>query len=224
MKTVAVVPVRSGSKGLPGKNFRVLGGVPLWQRAVDQGAALADEVLVTTDAADILDMPAQPGVRTVKRPAELAQDDTPMAPVLTHLLTTELDSAATIILLQPTSPLRNLGDITAASDLFATGDWSMVMSVTEADRGVLKWGRVDGAAFRPLSDPGHSFTNRQSLPPVMRPNGAVYVFDRDRFLATRDFPSEKIGVHIMPPERSHDIDTGADFEKAEAMLAAQSSS
>ena len=77
---------------------------------------------------------------------------------------------------------------------------------------------MDGGRFVPLSDPAHCFANRQSLPPVVKPNGAVYVFDADRMVATGSFVSERIGAIAMPPERSHDIDNLNDFERVEALL------
>jgi len=95
------------------------------------------------------------------------------------------------------------------------------MSVTEADRSVLKWGRLEGDRFVPLSDPAHCFANRQSLPPVVKPNGAVYVLDAARFVASGSFVSEHIGALVMPAERSHDIDNLQDFERAEALLRTQ---
>lgn len=215
---VAVVPVRGGSKGLPGKNLRPLAGVPLWRRAVDQGlTAGADEVVVTTDIAEILDAPTAPGLRLLARPAELARDDTPMAPVLTHALKA-LQGPTRIVLLQATSPLRAIDDIRAAVALHETGRYELVKTVTPTDAGILKYGTLDGERFVPVSDPAYCFTNRQSLPPVMKPNGAVYVFDRDWFLARGTLATDSIGAVVMPPERSFDIDTADDFARAEALI------
>lgn len=217
---VAIVPVRAGSKGLPGKNLRPLAGVPLWRRAAEQGLRHAARVIVTTDVREILD--TEPAERTVHldRPADLAGDDVPMAPVIAHALE-DCAPKATILLLQPTSPLRSDGDIAAALARFAEGGWSMAMSVTPADPGVLKWGRVEDGAFRALVDPAHSFANRQALPPVWRPNGAVYVFEASEFLAAGGFPTRRIGAVPMPAERSLDIDDAESFARAEAALSAR---
>ncbi len=143
-----------------------------------------------------------------------------MAPVLAHALQCA-SCEGTLVLLQATSPLREVVDVQAALDVFDTGQHELVMSVTEADRGVLKWGLVEGDRFVPLSDPIHCFSNRQSLPPVVRPNGAVYVMQAEWFLASGSFVSERIGLVQMSPERSQDIDTLADFERCEAALAIQ---
>ena len=219
MRLIALVPVRAGSKGLPGKNLRPLAGVPLWRRAADQGAALGAEVVVSTDIAGILAMPPVPGLRWLPRPEALAGDAVPMDPVIAHALEA-VPGPARVVLLQATSPLRRLADIRAALALFAAGEWDLVMSVTAADPGVLKWGRLEGARFRPLGDPGHPFANRQALPPVWRPNGAVYVFDAEAFRARGTLAGARIGAVPMPPERSADIDTAEEFARAEAALRA----
>lgn len=214
----AVIPLRAGSKGLPSKNIRPLAGKPLYRHAVDQAlAAGAARVVITTDMPEVLwaELPTQ--VALVERPAELAGDNVPMAPVLQHALQTA-DVHGTVVLLQATSPLRRPADIEAALGVFAGGYFELVMSVTEADRGVLKWGTLRGNRFQPLSDPAHCFANRQSLPAVVRPNGAIYVTDADGFVARGGFVSERIGVLQMPLERSQDIDSLEDFERCEALL------
>lgn len=217
MRLVAIVPVRSGSKGLPGKNLKQLGGVPLWERAVAHGLDAGAEVLVTTDSADILGQCAREGVTLVERPSELATDTTPMDPVMLHVLA-QIDGPARIVLLQPTSPMRNQDDIAACVKLHASARFDLVKTLTTADAGVLKYGTMDDGRFVPVSDPAYCFTNRQNLPPVMKPNGAVYVFDKDWFQGNGGFATDRIGGVVMPPERSFDIDTEADFARAEALL------
>lgn len=215
----AVIPLRAGSKGLPGKNLRPLAGKPLYRHAVDQAlAAGATRVLITTDLSEVQQAVLPPQVVCLARPPELAGDTVPMAPVLVHALQ-QGGVQGTVVLLQATSPLRTADDIRAGLALFGTGGYGLVMSVTEADRGVLKWGRLDGSRFVPLSAPEHCFANRQSLPPVVRPNGAVYVFDAARLVATGSLAADAVGVVTMPAERSHDIDNLNDFEQAERLIA-----
>lgn len=216
MTVIALVPVRGGSKGLPGKNLRELAGHALWQHAVLQGqAAGVDRVVVTTDIPEALT--AMPGVEILQRPPELARDDTPMAPVVQHALAA-VPGPARVVLLQPTSPLRAPEDIAQAISLHAAGGFELVKTVTATDPGILKYGRLEGDRFAPLDEPEFCFSNRQSLPPVYRPNGAVYVFDRDWFLRNGGFVTDRIGAVVMPPERSFDIDSEEDFQRAEAML------
>lgn len=215
----AVIPLRGGSKGLPGKNTRLLAGKPLYRHAVDLAlAAGATRVLISTDLPDVLTAVLPPAVQTLARPPELCGDTVPMAPVLMHALQAGQVSGP-VVLLQATSPLRQTADVQSALERLAGGDVDLVMSVTEADRGVLKWGRLDeDGRFRPLSSPAHCFANRQSLPPVYKPNGAVYAMQADWFVQNEDFVSERIGTVVMPPQRSHDIDNLADFERCESLL------
>lgn len=216
----AVIPLRRGSKGLPGKNIRLLAGKPLYMHSVDVALeAGAQRIIISTDIADVLSSVLPPRVQVIERPSDLCGEEVPMAPVLLHALQVAACEGA-VVLLQATSPLRKVADVLSALDVFAKGRFDLVMSVTEADRSVLKWGRVEGDRFVPLSDPAHCFSNRQSLPPVVRPNGAVYVMQAQWFIASRSFVSERIGLVHMSPERSQDIDTFADFERCEAALAA----
>ena len=150
-------------------------------------ASRAGDVVIyrCTDASGALTLQNAPCPKGMKQEQRTMQgvNTVPMAPVLVHALQ-QAGVQGTVVLLQATSPLRTPADIRAAVDLFATGAHGLVMSVTEADRGVLKWGRLEGSRFVPLSSPEHCFANRQSLPPVVRPNGAVYVFDAARLIAT----------------------------------------
>ncbi|NNE89992.1 MAG: acylneuraminate cytidylyltransferase family protein, partial [Silicimonas sp.] len=213
----AIVPVRSGSKGLVGKNLKPLAGIPLWERAVAHGLDAGAGVLVTTDSAEVLKQGKRDRVAFLDRPVELAADDAPMGPVILHALE-QIEGPARIVLLQPTSPLRAREDVEDSIALHATGRFDLVKTVTATDAGILKYGTMDDGQFIPVSDPAYCFTNRQDLPPVMKPNGAVYVFDRDWFLANGGFATDRIGGVVMPAERSFDIDTEADFLRAEALI------
>ena len=220
---VAVVPARAGSKGAPGKNMRDFAGIPLWRRAAEQGlSAGAGRVLVTTDIEAVLSAHHPDGIEAVARPAKLASDSAPMAPVLLDLLADPTLEGATIVLLQPTSPLRTDHDIRSCLDLYAGGEFELVLSATETDRGILKYGTREGSRFAPLQSAEHCFSNRQALPAVWRPNGAVYVFERNWFLQNEGFVSDRIGMVEMPPERSYDIDTKADFDRTESYFKTRS--
>jgi N-acylneuraminate cytidylyltransferase len=215
----AFVPVRSGSKGLPGKNTRLLAGKPLYRHTVDLALESgAFQVLVSTDIPDILAEVMPSHVQVLHRPSELCGDSVPMAPVLLHALQS-VNVQGPVVLLQATSPLRQASDIHEALDQLSTGAFDLVISVTEADRGVLKWGQLQAnGRFVPLSSPEHCFANRQSLPRVYKPNGAVYAMQAEWFVANQSFVTERIGTVVMPSERSHDIDNLSDFERCEALL------
>lgn len=213
----AIVPMRAGSQGLKGKNLRPLAGLPLFMHSIAQArAAGADRIVISTDIASVVDAPPD-GVAVVQRPDSLAQDDTPMAPVMVDAIA-RAQVQGTVVLLQPTSPLRTAQDIVAALSLFTGGAFELVMSVTAADASVLKWGTITAGRFLPIAHPAYCFANRQSLPAVFRPNGAIYVFDAQWFAARRAFETDRMGSLVMPAERSWDIDTEADFKRCEVLM------
>ncbi|MCL1629148.1 acylneuraminate cytidylyltransferase family protein [Roseibaca sp. V10] len=223
---LAIVPLRAGSKGLPGKNTRLLAGRPLYAHALEQArAAGISPALVTSDIAELASAELGPGARFAPRPAHLAQDTTPMDAVLDHVLTHDAPGPATIVLLQATTPLRAPQDIARAIALHATGEHALVMSATRAESGVLKWGTAENGRFVPLSrDAAHCFTNRAELPPVYRPDGAVYVFDADAYRRAGSLGAlavHGVGMVETPLDRAFDIDTLADFSRVEALLEAR---
>lgn len=216
---VALVPVRGGSKGLPGKNIRPLAGVPLFARAVTQGLRVVGSCAVTTNIEEILNAPAPEGCRLLQRPHALCGDDVPMDAVIADAIEQlGLSNATVIVLLQATSPLRSDSDISNVLDLHASGKHDIVMSVTGVDSGILKYGTIADDRYIPVSRPEYCFTNRQSLPRVFRPNGAVYAFSVGVFLRNGGLATDNIGAVEMPVSRSFDIDTLTDFNAVEATL------
>jgi CMP-N,N'-diacetyllegionaminic acid synthase len=216
---VALVPVRGGSKGLPGKNIRPLAGVPLFARAVTQGIRIVGSCAVTTDIEEILNAPAPDGCRVLHRPNVLCGDEVPMDAVIADAIEQlDLSDATVIVLLQATSPLRSDSDITNVLDLHASGKHDIVMSATRVDSGILKYGTIADGRYIPVSRPEYCFTNRQSLPSVFRPNGAVYAFSVGVFRRNEGLATDNIGAVEMPVSRSFDIDTLADFNAVEASL------
>ncbi|MFV2035176.1 MAG: cytidylyltransferase domain-containing protein [Halocynthiibacter sp.] len=216
---VAFVPARAGSKGLPGKNTRLLCGKPLYMHAVDQArdAGIA-RIFVSTDITEILSRDHTDDVTLLARPATLAGDATPMEPVLLDFLSRYDMRDQIMVLLQPTSPLRRGADIRGALALYDMGGFDMVMSVTDHDRAVLKYGVLDGDRFLPINAPDYSFANRQSLPPVVRPNGAIYVLGADWLAANKGLTGGRMAAYRMSAQDSADIDGPEDFTHCEQRL------
>lgn len=214
----ALVPVRAGSKGLPGKNVAMLADKPLYRHAIDQGLATGAHVLLSTDIDALLDIDHGPGVTLIARPPALCADDTPMDAVIAHALCVH-SGPGRIVLLQATSPLRVPADILAAVALHKRGSFDLVMSVSPAPSVVLKWGRVVDGVFMPIQKAEYCFMNRQALPPLHRPNGAVYVFDADWFRTTGRLATDQIGAVEMPQARALDIDNLEDLSHAARILA-----
>ncbi len=219
----ALIPCRAGSKGLPGKNIRLLAGRPLYQHSVDIALKSgASRIIISTDIPDIFTANLPTNVELLSRPVSLSRDDTPINSVLEHAIEYS-DITGTVVLLQPTSPLRAKKDIRDALVRFTSSDHELVMSVTAADPEVLKWGRLHEGKFMPLADPEFCFANRQSLPRVFRPNGAIYVFDAGWFMRNKSLTCNRIGVIVMPNSRSQDIDNLVDFLHCEEIILSKQS-
>lgn len=218
---VAVVPVRGGSRGLPGKNVRDLAGVPLYLHAVRQAQRCgADVVIVSTDIDEILDgADADPTYIAHRRPVDLRGDDIPMDLVLVDALALPEAVDSDVILLQATSPLRTDEHVRDCVRLYRRGRFELVLSVRAEEPSVLKCGTSQDGAFIPLRSAVDTFSNRQSLPEVYRPNGAVYVFGSSWMRGRQTLATDSIGMYEMDSESSVDIDVLEDFERCETLLA-----
>lgn len=222
MTTFALIPARGGSKGIPRKNIRMIAGRPLivWTIEAALRAPGLSEVIVSTDDPEIADVARAAGASVpFLRPAELARDETPgLDPVLHAIgLLPEHDS---VLLLQPTSPLRTTADIGACLEMAATAAASSVVSVS-APATHPYWTYEMTADHRLNSvfeaDKG---ARRQDLPPVFAVNGAMYFADIDWLQQGRRFVGPETLGFVMPPERSVDIDTMLDWALAEVLLTA----
>lgn len=229
-RVVAVVPARAGSKSVPDKNIRKLGGKPLiaWSIEVALAVPAIDRVIVSTDGAEIARVARQYGAEAYDRPAALATDEAQVTDALRDLIATlrqEGEHAAIMVLLEPTSPLRLPADVSACLELMKARGLDSVATFKEADLNPHRaWRLVDGRpeTFIPGADP---WQRRQALPPAHQLNGAVYAFSISGLMegAGKGGPSllfGRTGAVTMPRERSVDIDTLVDFATAEALVAA----
>ncbi|MGE8518574.1 MAG: cytidylyltransferase domain-containing protein [Alcaligenes nematophilus] len=212
----AIIPARNGSKGLSKKNIRKLGGIELYKYSVAcaQNSG-ANKIIVSTDIEKILS--EEQTFIAHKRPPELASDTTLMKDVLLDVLKSR-NIQGTVVLLQPTSPLRKPESIHKALELQSSGKYDLVLSVSEADKSILKYGQLQGDSFLPIKEAEYCFSNRQQLPSVYRPNGAIYVFDAEWFIKNDGFTSNKIGAIITPEEQSIDIDDEHDLAMCQLIL------
>jgi CMP-N,N'-diacetyllegionaminic acid synthase len=220
--TIAIVTARGGSKGLPGKNLRMLAGKPLLAWSIEAGlqSARVTRVVVSSDDAAILACAERFGAVPLLRPSALAQDDTPSEPVLVHALQALAATEPRVLLLQPTSPLRTAEDVDAAlAHMDATGA-DAVISVFEPPHSPWKAFYVDGdGALRGVVSDEAPFRPRQSFPRAAMPNGAIYACRTADFLATGRLFGPRTVPWFMPAARSVDIDTEAELEEAGRSLA-----
>ncbi|NUZ05240.1 cytidylyltransferase domain-containing protein [Piscinibacter koreensis] len=220
----AIIPVRGGSRGIPGKNLRpVAGGDSLLERAIklaNRGAAI-DRVIVSTDDPAMHAIATRHGVQSpTLRPAHLADDTATTLAVVDHVLAECGVDRGALLILQATSPFRTLADLDAVCRLYASSDADAVVSLAEVDepRPEKLKRLVDGYVAPYL---GSGFEGpRQALPQPLRLNGAFYLVGLDAFRRERSFLPRATLPYLMPDARSHNLDSSTDWQVMEAMIAA----
>jgi CMP-N,N'-diacetyllegionaminic acid synthase len=223
-KVLGLIAARGGSKGVPGKNIRPVGGKPMlaWSILAGHASRYIDRLILSTDDDAIMDVARAYGCEVpFRRDARLAADDTPGMDVV-------LDAMARcpgfdwIVQLQPTSPLRLAADIDAALELCVRQQAPACVSVAAAQQPPQWLYFVAGdLTMTPVveSAPG---ARRQDLPQAFALNGAVYVARQQWLETTRDFKAAGCVAYRMPPERSVDVDTEQDLWLAERYFASRS--
>jgi CMP-N-acetylneuraminic acid synthetase len=232
VKVLGVITARGGSKGIPGKNLKLLAGKPLIDYTIDTAAAsgVFDRVIVSTDAAAIADAARARGCEVpFVRPADLARDETPHLPVLQHAVRW-LDDAEgyrpdAVVILQPTSPLRRTGDIRRAVALLAESDADSVLTVSRVSPHThpMRMLRVaeDGTATLFVSgEPVRRRINRrQDLPPAWVMNGAIYAFRTHvLFAADPSLYGDRTLALPLPDPYGLSLDDPDDWAAAEGAL------
>ncbi|MDD6621849.1 MAG: acylneuraminate cytidylyltransferase family protein [Bacteroidales bacterium] len=224
MKTLYVIPARGGSKGIPHKNIKPLAGKPLIGYSIDVARQLADDadICLTTDDPEIARTAESMGLNVpFLRPASLATDTCGTYEVLIHALDfyryrgIDYD---TLVLLQPTSPMRTADDVRAALELYSP-DIDMVVTVKEAaSNPYYNCYETDSDGFLHISKGDGGYTRRQDAPKVWEYNGAVYVINVEslRQMPLSAFTRRRMSV--MPAERSVDLDTPIDWLIAEKLI------
>ena len=227
---LGVIPARGGSKGLPGKNLRELGGVPLIVHTIRaaRGSALLSDFIVSTDDPAIAEVARAHGAGVpFLRPADLATAEVPVWPAVRHAAEQWERQAArraeAVVMLQPTSPLRTAQDIDACIERFMELKAKMCVSVfIPRDSPYFNMVEMDAdsAPFvRPCSPRMLNTSRRQEAPRVYALNGAVYVIERAALdHLENQFRLERLAICEMPWERSVDIDSLEDFALAEWLL------
>lgn len=220
MKIFALIPARGGSKGIPGKNVKLIAGKPLivWTIEAALRSSFIDAVVVSTDDPAIAEVARCAGAQVpFMRPTELAQDETPgMGPAL-HALD-QLPKYDSLLLLQPTSPLRTTEDIDACLVLATQQHAPSVVSVCEADTHPYWTYRLgkDQALERFVD--AAPIARRQDLPQVFALNGALYFAHAKWLRRNGTFINRETIAYVMTRERSIDIDTPLDWKFAEFLL------
>jgi CMP-N-acetylneuraminic acid synthetase len=227
MKAVAFIFARGGSKGLPGKNIRPLGGKPLITWSIEHALAVKriERVIVSTDSEEIATVARDYGAEVpFIRPTELAQDDSSEWMVWRHALNYLRETTGALpgvmVSVPTTAPLRLPLDIENCLDEYEKGDADMVITITDAHRSpyfnMVKT-HADGTVGL-VNPPQSVIARRQDAPVVYDITTVCYVANTE-FVLTHNtiFEGRVKAVHV-PTERAIDIDTMLDFQMAESVL------
>jgi CMP-N,N'-diacetyllegionaminic acid synthase len=223
VRTLGLIPARGGSKGIPRKNVKLIAGKPLivWTIEAALRSSLLDAVVVSTDDPEIAEVARCAGAQVpFMRPAELAQDKTPGIDPVLHALA-QLPQFDSVLLLQPTSPLRNTDDIDACLRLATQQHAPSVVSVSEPDTHPYWTYRLTGGQTLERFIAAEPAARRQDLPAAVALNGALYFADANWLRRSGGLVGTETLAYVMPRERSIDLDTPLDWKFAELLLKEQ---
>ncbi len=222
--TLCFIPARGGSKRIPGKNIRPLGGRPLieWTIAAAKECGCFDSIVVSSDDEEILRIASDSGVVADRRLPELSGDRIRFVEVLDEFLK-RVENAGkykTVAVLLPTCPFRNASDVRAALELHKQNSDAFIVSISPYEFPpdfACDFDVASGALNLRQPEIYARSTQSQSVKPVFHPNGAIYVGPVQRFLVTQSFFASPIIGSLLPPERALDLDHPHQWEIAEAL-------
>jgi CMP-N,N'-diacetyllegionaminic acid synthase len=224
MRTLYLIPARAGSKGLPGKNIKKLGGKPLIEFSIDfalKHLKEEDELCVSTNDSDVIQIVKNKELKLhFRRPEELSTDIATTQDVILHALDYFQSIAIffdRVFLLQPTSPFRTDSDWNAIVSAY-DDSLDMVVSVKKTkENPYFTLFEENEGGFIVKSKPGN-YSSRQECPAVYLFNGSMYLINVKSIREKKINVFQKVKKIIMPEERSVDIDTMADWVMAEFYL------
>ena len=220
MTCIAIIPARGGSKGIPNKNLVEVNGKSLVARAINSAvkSGVVDFIVVSSDDQAILKAATAAGVIAIERPAELASDSAAIEDAISHALqkfSEDHQVPTTLVLLQPTSPLRQASTISDAVRLFTdNGSSGSVYGVIEAEHHPYKSFIAAETSLLPVGRIEDLSRSRQELPKAYRQSGSIYVVAVQEFLATRSLFASPMRWIEVSREEAIDVDTPADLETA----------
>lgn len=223
-KFLAIIPARSGSKGLKNKNIKELNGKPMLAYSIEAAlkSSIFDDIIVSTDSKNYADIAINHGASVpFLRPKYLSTDEATTNDVIVYNLL-ELEKAGKaydyFMVLQPTSPLRQAEDIVGAINLLFEKNANSVISVCEAEHSPLYMNKLDETLSLEQFLTKDTKTRRQELPTYYRLNGAIYLCKVNYFLKYKDLYKEKSYAYIMNRRNSVDVDDKFDFEMVENLI------
>lgn len=222
---LCVIPARGGSKRLPRKNVQEIDGKPMISYSIEAAldSDLFDDVYVATDDDEIKTVAREYGATVpYLMPNEICGDQVPSHQPAQHLaesLTSEGQTYESLVLLQPTSPLRTSGDILDGVEKYQSGDYNFVVSVTHIDPHYFHWAmEEDKDGYWKMYFGDEFLQERPLLPDKYRPNGSVKIADLSTLKDEGHFFGEKCGAFETPRRRSIHVGTQYEFDIAEGLL------
>lgn len=223
MKIMGLIPARGGSKGIPGKNIKNFSGEPLIAHSIKTAQLISriDRLILSTDDEKIAQVGREYNIEVpFIRPEILATDSADALSVFKHALEFVIGEGYhpdALLVLQPTSPLREAVDIEKAIDLFEGGGFDQVISLTPVRQHPYWMKRInEDNSIEPYIKEQGKPLRRQELPSLYIPNGAIYIYTTEFILNNLENP--KVGSIIMEEWKSLDIDTPLDFYLAEKVM------
>jgi CMP-N,N'-diacetyllegionaminic acid synthase len=225
MRILVLIPARGGSKRIPGKNIRLLGGNPLitWSINVAKSVPEICDTLVSTDSDEIAEIARNAGA-TVPwlRPSELATDSAPSTDVCLHALEWYENNNGKIdglLLLQPTSPFRSRDSILRGIEIFRLNKHCSVIGVSEAESHPMWCFKIEEGNMRPFIKGDGLYMRSQDLPSAYVINGSFYLISPKNLQEYRSFfKNDMVPLVIDALEECIDIDTERDWRLAEEVL------
>lgn len=220
MRHLALIPARKGSSGLPGKNMMPIGGMSLVERAIRcaQASAQFDEICVSSDWDEALQLGEKFGARAIVRPLSLAGSESPIEATVRHAVDWFGENAggleaSSLCVLNPTSPFRTPEDVALSYKLFNEFHPQSVTSVHEIKPVLMA--RVRKGRRLLYHEAQFQWRNRQRRKPLLAQNGAIYIVSVPYFRETGKLVGEKGLIHLMPSQpNSLDIDSYWDYLSA----------
>lgn len=214
LKILSIIPARGGSKGLKNKNIRLLLNKPVLQYSIESSlnSKYITKTIVTTDDQKISSIAKKMNCPVIIRPKKLATNKAKLEPVISHVLkklkTEENYVPDVIILLQNTSPLRTHIDIDKAVKIFLNNNFDSLLSACTSHNFI--WNMKKNTAI-PLNYNPKNRPNRQEMKKEFVENGAIYISNYSAFQKSKCRISGKIGLYVMTPESSYQIDSLEEF-------------
>jgi CMP-N-acetylneuraminic acid synthetase len=221
MSCIAIIPARAGSKGLPGKNTALIEGKSLVQLAIETAFSVPQitRVIVTSDDVSVQKIASDLGAEVVVRPADLAQDSSPIELAILHALAElnlETTSTDVLTVIQPTSPRRDKKLLAnSISNYIKNGSEGSVFGVVEVEHHPAKMLVVNGEFVVPFTKVEELSAPRQQLDHVVRQSGSIYITNLQQFVSLGTLFISPVRWVAVDDAEAIDIDTAQDLALAQ---------